>query len=76
VTMVDLDLDVVERWSGVVEVHDEDEFAAHQVSLGYPEELVALAERSCADVERALTAGEPPFDDRAPTWLQRLTEMT
>ncbi len=41
VTMVDLDLDVVQRWSGRVEVDDEAEFAEHQVSLGYPSEIVA-----------------------------------
>ena len=76
VTMVDLDLDVVQRWSGEVEVHDEDEFAEHQESLGYPEEVVALAERSCADVRRAVEAGDAPFDGRANAWLERLTELT
>jgi hypothetical protein len=34
VTMVDLDLDVLRRWDGRVEVADEDEFAAHRVELG------------------------------------------
>ena len=74
VTMVDLDLDVVKRWSGEVEVHDEDEFVDHQVSLGYPAEIVALAQRSCADVRRALGAGDAPYDGRAAAWLERLTE--
>ncbi|MEJ7689284.1 MAG: DUF402 domain-containing protein [Nocardioidaceae bacterium] len=72
VTMVDLDLDVVQRWDGDVSVHDEDEFAEHQIALGYPPELVVAAERSCAEVVAALRAGRPPFDGRAATWLERL----
>jgi len=42
--MVDLDLDVVLTREGHLFVDDEDEFAAHQVELGYPPEVVALAE--------------------------------
>jgi len=63
----------VERGGGG---HDEDEFADHQVSLGYPTEIVTLAQRSCADVRRALEAGEAPLqpDGRAAAWLERLTE--
>lgn len=76
VTMVDLDLDVVRRWDGQVEVHDEDEFAVHQVTLGYPAEIVALAEQTCAQVLGAVRAGEPPFDGRAETWLERLNALS
>ncbi len=76
VTMVDLDLDVVQRWDGAVEVHDEDEFAEHQVALDYPPEIVAAAERSCAEVAAALRAGRPPFDGRAQTWLERLNALS
>ena len=74
VTMVDLDLDVVQRWSGEVEVHDEDEFADHQASLGYPTEIVAMAEQVCGDVRHALEQGDPPFDGRAATWLEHLAQ--
>lgn len=73
VAMVDLDLDVVRLWDGSVIVDDEDEFAEHQVSLGYPGELVAWAEQSCADVRHALERADPPFDGRAAVWLERLS---
>ena len=46
-TAVDLDLDVVRRTDGTVYVDDEDEFAEHRVSFGYPPEVVELAEESC-----------------------------
>src|SRR3954471_5023333 len=48
VTMVDLDLDVIRLRDGSVLVDDEDEFAEHQMMLGYPPEVVALASASCA----------------------------
>ena len=38
---VDLDLDVVRGTDGPLVVDDEDEFAEHQVALGYPPEVVA-----------------------------------
>jgi hypothetical protein len=73
VTMVDLDLDVVRHWDGSVEILDEDEFAAHRVELGYPAEVVELAERSCADVAAAVKAGEEPFASVYRSWLARVT---
>lgn len=75
VAMVDLDLDVVQRWDGAVQVHDEDEFADHQVALGYPPEIVAWAERSCGEVFAAMRAGAPPLDGRAEHWLERLRQL-
>ena len=74
VRLVDLDLDVVRRWDGSVLVEDEDEFAEHQVALGYPPEIVALAERSRDQIRRALEAGEPPYDGRGEVWLDRLAD--
>lgn len=61
VTMLDLDLDVVQTVDGTVELLDEDELAEHRVTLGYPDDVVALAERSAADVVRAVSAGTEPF---------------
>ena len=60
-TAIDLDLDVVRTWDGTVEVLDEDEFAEHQVSLGYPPEVVADAERSAAQCRELLLRGAEPF---------------
>ncbi|HET7660453.1 MAG TPA: DUF402 domain-containing protein [Oryzihumus sp.] len=61
VTMVDLDLDVVRRLDGSVYVDDEDEFAAHQVELSYPPEIVRLAERSRDEALAAVRDQRAPF---------------
>ena len=57
VTAVDLDLDVIRRFDGSWYVDDEDEFAEHQVSYGYPPELVASAEAECARVVDEIRSG-------------------
>lgn len=62
VHLVDLDLDVVRRrGSGQVELRDEDEFAAHRVSFGYPDELVAPARAAADWLRAALHNGTQPF---------------
>ncbi len=70
VRAVDLDLDVIRCLDGRVEVDDEDEFAAHQVSYGYPQEVVDLAQRSCDDVAAAVTAGAEPWASVGRRWLR------
>jgi uncharacterized protein len=72
VRTVDLDLDVIKEPDGRVWVDDEDEFAEHQVSLGYPPDLVAGAVRSCEEVLSAVSAGTAPFDGTVWSWLARL----
>jgi hypothetical protein len=57
VTAVDLDLDVIRRFDGTWFVDDEDEFAEHQVTYGYPPELVADAEAECARVAAEIRSG-------------------
>ncbi|KAA1419127.1 DUF402 domain-containing protein [Nocardioides humilatus] len=69
---VDLDLDVVKRQDGTIYLDDEDEFAEHQVAFGYPAEVVAMTERSAAEVLAAVRAGEAPFDGTAATWHEVL----
>jgi hypothetical protein len=69
VSMVDLDLDVIRGWTGRVWVDDEDEFAAHRVSLAYPADVVRLAATSCAAVRAAVEGGRPPYDGSAGAWL-------
>jgi len=69
VTMVDLDLDVSRTRTGVVKVHDEDEFACHQVRYGYPEDLIARSERAAAWLRRALTENLEPFATVYLTYL-------
>jgi uncharacterized protein len=69
---VDLDLDVVRRGDGEVFVDDEDEFAEHQVSLGYPPEVIAAARTSADRLVALLDAGHPPYDGTAAAWFDRL----
>ncbi len=76
VTAVDLDLDVVRHWDGTVAVDDEDEFAEHQVRYGYPADIIALAERSCAERRTALAAGAEPFGSAYRPWLARVPGFT
>ncbi|VXC07939.1 DUF402 domain-containing protein [Nocardioides sp. AX2bis] len=71
---VDLDLDVVRGEHGRVWVDDEDEFAEHRVTLGYPPEVVTAAQASVEAVLAAVTTRTPPYDDRTATaWLERLS---
>jgi uncharacterized protein len=70
---VDLDLDVVRGETGRVWVDDEDEFAEHRIQLGYPDDVVAAASRSCDDVHRMIRQRTTPFDRVAPAhWLGQL----
>ncbi len=67
---VDLDLDVVRGTAGEVWVDDEDEFANHRVTYGYPDEIVTLASASCARIETLVRTGAAPFDaDTSAHWL-------
>jgi uncharacterized protein len=72
---VDLDLDVVRGREGHVVVDDEDEFAEHQVSLGYPPDVVALAEASRDRVLAAVLAEDAPYDGRHQDWLGVLQDL-
>ncbi len=72
VTMVDLDLDVRRRRTGLVELLDEDEFAEHQVLFRYPEEVVAAAQASAHQLERDIRADREPFASAYQPWLTQL----
>lgn len=61
VRCVDLDLDVTQSFDGLVQVEDEDEFAAHRVRYGYPPEVVRGALAECDRVVRELGEGHPMF---------------
>jgi predicted RNA-binding protein associated with RNAse of E/G family len=76
VRTVDLDLDVIRLVGGEVYVDDEDEFADHQVSLGYPDDVVAAALRSAARVRASVTGGHPPYDGSHERWLADLAGLT
>jgi hypothetical protein len=73
---VDLDLDVIRRVDDEVFVDDEDEFAEHKVELGYPDQVVAGATRSCARVRSAVTGRLAPYDGSHEPWLDSLRALT
>ena len=66
--VIDLDLDVVRYRDGRVIIDDEDEFADHQVSLGYPRDLIDGARDAADAMFAALSAGESPFGDESTPW--------
>lgn len=74
VKAVDLDLDVIKGPTGRIWVDDEDEFADHRVSLGYPADVAERAVASCEAVLRAVTDRVPPYDGTAMRWLSRLRD--
>jgi protein associated with RNAse G/E len=59
---VDLDLDVTIFPDGRSELLDEDEFAAHQVRFGYPDEVIAASWQSVDDVLALAEVRATPFD--------------
>jgi len=72
VTMIDLDLDVIRRRTGLIEVDDEDEFAEHQVTFGYPDDVIAKATEVAAWLAGALADGTEPFASRYQEWLSKV----
>jgi uncharacterized protein len=72
VTMVDLDLDVRRRRTGIVEILDEDEFAAHQVRYGYPTDVIEQAWAAAEELAAALREHVEPFGGVYRHWLEVL----
>lgn len=69
VTCVDLDLDVIRRSTGEVELLDEDEFLEHQVRFGYPAEVIDGARATAAWLLEAVEARREPFGSASAAWL-------
>ena len=74
VTAVNLDLDVVRYFDGRVEVLDEDEFAEHQVQLGYPAELITQARQTCDWLVGRSRPGPSRSARPGRRWLARARE--
>ena len=70
VRMVDLDLDVVHRSDGSVEVDDEDEFEEHKTVFGYPEHIIDRARAEAAQLVLAVERGKEPFGAVGDRWLE------
>jgi hypothetical protein len=73
---VDLDLDVIRRRDGVVEVLDEDEFAEHQVRHAYPKELIAQALDTTAELVDLVSAHAEPFGAAGADRVAQVTAHT
>lgn len=69
---LDLDLDVIKRSTGLVEIDDEDEFEAHQKEMAYPAKLVTAAREAGDTVRSMVEAGQAPFDGAHRSWLAKL----
>ena len=70
VRMIDLDLDVVRRDSGTVEVDDEDEFDEHRITMAYPDHIVDKARTETARLAVAVEGGVEPFGSVGERWLE------
>lgn len=75
VRMIDLDLDIG-RWNdGTVEVLDEDEFAEHTASLGYPDHLVDRARATTAKTYLDVVNRVEPFGEVGGDWMRQAGEL-
>lgn len=75
VHVVDLDLDVRRRRaSGLVELLDEDEFAAHSDRFGYPAQVREQAWAAARYLQTALGDGTQPFAGEYRGWLRQVEE--
>ena len=68
---VDMDLDIVVRAGGMVQLADEDEFAEHLERFGYPEDVVSGSRAAASELMRLAAAGEPPLDRSAHIWATK-----
>ncbi|HKZ21531.1 MAG TPA: DUF402 domain-containing protein [Acidimicrobiia bacterium] len=73
-TSIDLDLDVIRRLDGAVEILDEDEFLTHSVRYEYPPALVGSARRAAERAREALLRGDEPFGRAMSKWLESARE--
>lgn len=74
VRAIDLDLDVVRRFTGETFIADEDEFAVHQRELGYPRALIERVRRTADGLLDAVRAGREPFGTVGLAWLERVKQ--
>jgi protein associated with RNAse G/E len=71
VTMVDIDLDVVRRADGTVEIADEDEFEHHKIEMQYPERLIDTVRATTARLTVAVESRHEPFGSVGEAWMER-----
>lgn len=75
VEAIDLDLDVIRRWTGEVELIDQDEFEEHIVRYRYPPWLVEQARATATWLVDALSARIEPFDRAGSHWMRTFADL-
>ena len=73
VEMIDLDLDVVLRHDGNVELLDEDEFLVHAELFSYPNSLIDRTRVTAAELMIEVAAGSEPFGVAGEHWLRQVS---
>ena len=76
VTQIDLDLDVVRKTDGTIEVLDEDEFADHQLQYFYPPHIIAAARAATDDAVETVGRRGEPFGSAADPWIAQVDPVT
>lgn len=71
-TYIDLDLDVIRRLDGTVEIIDHHEFDENRLRYGYPHELVEGARGAADSVGSLMRTGRQPFETVAERWLSQV----
>ncbi|WP_157683772.1 DUF402 domain-containing protein [Microlunatus soli] len=72
VATVDMDLDVVRTIDGRTWIEDQDEFAEHTSSLGYPADLVTSSRAAATRLLAAVREEAEPFASTWPRWIKQL----
>lgn len=68
---IDMDLDVVRSTTRGVYLDDEDEFADHARSMGYPTPLVHRLQGAAEELMARVRGGDEPFGATADGWFVR-----
>lgn len=66
---IDLDLDVIRRFTGEAYIDDEDEFADHQARFGYPRDLIDIVRRTADELLIKVQNHREPFGQVGLEWL-------
>jgi uncharacterized protein len=74
--VIDLDLDVIRLRDGRVVLDDEDEFAKHSVSLGYPPAVVAAARAAAGELLNAVIERAQPHSAPPAHWLEAAAQAS
>ncbi len=73
---VDLDLDVIRRFTGETYIADEDEFEENAARWSYPREVVARSRATADEIYEAMLARREPFGAVGLAWLDRARSTT